>query len=185
MPPRPKGPRLYLRQYRDRASTWIIRDGARQVYLGLAADRRAEAETEFQNYVNGAHDGRPDNLTPESAYLLRRTRPGSIYFVSCDRPLFPIKIGFAGTVAERRQTLQTALPWPLVVLATMPGDHDAERALHARFASLRLRGDWFACGPDLLDFVRAIPKPSKAPRARIVQKPVAASVAPNFRLRRV
>lgn len=187
MPQHQKGPRLYLRRYRDRAPTWIIRDGERQLYLGLTEDRQSEAEDQFRNYVNGAHEGRPDSISQEMAPLLRRTRPGVVYFATCDVPLYPIKIGFAVNLRERIQDLQVAMPWRLKVLGIKRGDPDTERALHRQFASLRLLGEWFARGPDLLDHIKTLDRstriwPSHFPkRARKVKKPVALYVAPNFR----
>lgn len=54
-----------------------------------------------------------------------------------------IKIGYAGDVSKRLDALQTASPIDLKLLASMPGDHKLERALHERFEWLRERREWF------------------------------------------
>jgi hypothetical protein len=58
-------------------------------------------------------------------------------------------------VARRVATLQTASPAPLVLLACMDGDRQAEARLHRRFASARVRGEWFRPVPALLRFLLA------------------------------
>lgn len=93
------------------------------------------------------------SLTKETAALLSRTRVGNIYFISCDRPLFPIKIGFALDVRVRLKALQGAMPWPLQLLFAMEGDMDKERELHQQFARLRMEGEWFARGHELLEYI--------------------------------
>lgn len=55
----------------------------------------------------------------------------------------PIKIGVAGDVAKRFKALQATNPIPLRLLAIIDGGHADERRLHKRFASERLRGEWF------------------------------------------
>jgi hypothetical protein len=151
-----KGPRLYLRHYKNRPATWIIIDGTRHVYLGLPEEARTLAEHELREHLRLYHGGRPDDLAPEIAALLPRRRPGFVYFATCDRPVFPIKIGFAVNVPMRMVDLQVALPWPLVLLGSNPGTPDTELEIHQRFARLRLNGEWFARGDELLEFIKGV-----------------------------
>jgi hypothetical protein len=80
-----------------------------------------------------------------------------IYFVQSPSG-GPIKIGqtirlslcLAQLLAEHGQ---------LVVLAVLDGSYPEENALHRRFASLRVRGEWFQPGADLLDFIRQNGRP--------------------------
>lgn len=76
----------------------------------------------------------------------------SIYFVSDG--LGHIKIGHARDVASRVTKLQTANSTPLCVIGTMPGGISDEKALHAKFASHRIRGEWFMPAPELLAYIK-------------------------------
>jgi hypothetical protein len=64
----------------------------------------------------------------------------------------PIKIGTSTDVESRLASLQTANPEPLHLLRTFDGDERIERAIHGRFAHLRLRGEWFKPAAELLAF---------------------------------
>ena len=54
-----------------------------------------------------------------------------------------VKIGRAVDIEVRMAQLQTAHPVPLVLIATMEGGVDVEKALHFRFESKRTSGEWF------------------------------------------
>lgn len=81
----------------------------------------------------------------------------------------PIKIGTtSGDPLERLAKLRTGNPRPLRLLATMPGGPAEERALHARFASLRLEGEWFTATDRLLGFVECCSHIHGAPKSSAV-----------------
>ena len=81
---------------------------------------------------------------------------GSVYFIRSEKT-HAIKIGFtAGKIENRLSTLQTAHPYKLQVLATSRGNREYEKALHERFARLRLKGEWFGPHPDLLAFISVL-----------------------------
>ncbi len=64
------------------------------------------------------------------------------------------KIGWStGTTSARIASLQTGFPVPLVARFTYPGSRQLERAMHDRFARLRMSGEWFAIDGDLLWFL--------------------------------
>ena len=77
-----------------------------------------------------------------------------IYFIQPDCG-GPIKIGHSVNVAKRLNQLQGAHYEKLDVLLCMPGRKDLESKLHERFNALRLRGEWFSPGDDLLAFIAA------------------------------
>lgn len=54
-----------------------------------------------------------------------------------------VKIGFSTHLAKRFESLQSASPVPLTVLAAIRGDMAMERELHAQFADDRAQGEWF------------------------------------------
>jgi hypothetical protein len=74
-----------------------------------------------------------------------------IYFAQTNDNAY-IKIGYASNVKSRMAGLQTGAPVGVKLLASMPGDHKVERALHQRFAELRGHGEWFRTIPALADF---------------------------------
>jgi hypothetical protein len=63
----------------------------------------------------------------------------------------PIKIGKTTDLGHRFNRLQVGSAVKLNVLRVLLGDH--ERALHERFAHLRMHGEWFEPGTDLVEFI--------------------------------
>src|SRR5262245_61294482 len=63
-----------------------------------------------------------------------------------------IKIGHSGNFGLRLSTLQTASPYPLVVVKKIrTADHATlEQQLHERFAAYRQHGEWFELPQDVL-----------------------------------
>lgn len=67
----------------------------------------------------------------------------------------PVKIGVASDVRRRVTNLQSANHARLVLLAAFAGGREEECALHKRFATLRVRGEWFAAEiQHLIDEIR-------------------------------
>lgn len=66
----------------------------------------------------------------------------------------PIKIGSSLTPLSRMRQLQAGLPWELRLLGTTRDPIWCEAELQQRFSHLRMRGEWFSPGEDLLAFVR-------------------------------
>lgn len=67
---------------------------------------------------------------------------GSVYMISCFSGSY-VKIGHSANPDNRHRDLQTGCPFPLEVLATVPGGSDLEGVLHLWFGDLRLNGEWF------------------------------------------
>jgi Meiotically Up-regulated Gene 113 (MUG113) protein len=74
-----------------------------------------------------------------------------IYFISNGEL---VKIGRAIDVLKRLQSMQTSSAEPLTVLATFIGNVELEHLIHRRFASDRLKGEWFNATPDLMRFIK-------------------------------
>lgn len=74
-----------------------------------------------------------------------------IYFVQTNDNQY-IKIGYAKDVTKRLDALQTGSPIGVKVLATQPGDHKIEYALHQKFAYCRVRREWFRAAPGLVEY---------------------------------
>lgn len=81
-------------------------------------------------------------------------RPTHVYFVQVNDG--PIKIGCTSLPLERIQRLQNWSPYAMVVLLWVPGDRDLEQATHRKFGHLRLQGEWFSPGEDLLVHIRGL-----------------------------
>ncbi len=79
----------------------------------------------------------------------------SIYFIQVGLD-GPIKIGKTkGNPLVRMAGLQTGIPFVLRIVAIIsPARQALEGELHAKFASLRIMGEWFHPAPDLLDFIK-------------------------------
>jgi hypothetical protein len=63
----------------------------------------------------------------------------------------PVKIGISGDVTRRMGLLSTATHELLCLLGSIDGDHEV--SLHRRFATDRIRGEWFRPTKALLAFV--------------------------------
>jgi hypothetical protein len=61
----------------------------------------------------------------------------------------PVKIGRSVDAVRRLQHLQSACPYELTLMGTLPGDGEGECNWHNRYAKHRLRGEWFALIPRL------------------------------------
>lgn len=86
---------------------------------------------------------RTDLLVPN------RTKPtGLVYFIQFDQR---IKIGYTTDLHLRLR----ALPHDKV-LATLAGTMQLEKRLHRKFAHLRVVGEWFTIGDDLLAYIDGI-----------------------------
>jgi len=84
----------------------------------------------------------------EPRTAVQKLTPGEVYFVRFgDR----IKIGFSTNVKTRMK----AVPHD-AILATMPGTPAVESRMHKRFAHLRITGEWFRPGPDLMAFIDSL-----------------------------
>ena len=82
-----------------------------------------------------------------------------IYFIFNDDS-YAIKIGRAANVEKRLQSLQTSSPVTLQVLKAIPVGslkkaQEIEKGLHAKFAHLRISGEWFRATPQLREYIAA------------------------------
>lgn len=65
-----------------------------------------------------------------------------VYFIAAGEH---VKIGHTtGDPAKRMEGLQVGCPFKMKLLGTIPGTREVERALHSRFRSSALGGEWFS-----------------------------------------
>lgn len=76
----------------------------------------------------------------------------SVYFIR-NRLTGNVKIGVSALVGKRLSELQTGSDGDLELIRTEIGDEKHERALHGRFASERLRGEWFKTDGSLGEYL--------------------------------
>lgn len=84
---------------------------------------------------------------------------GDIYFIQQQRTGNEnediIKIGWSGDVKRRKAYLGNNSPFPLLILATIPGATRAQEAkLHKFYAPHRVKGEWFTPHEDILKMIR-------------------------------
>ena len=79
-----------------------------------------------------------------------------IYFLKENTLRGRIKIGYSSKVKERMGSLQTANSNELQLLAVVDGGLRTEKNLHFHFDHLRIRGEWFEPGRELLEFIDEI-----------------------------
>lgn len=105
-----------------------------------------------------------------------------VYFAQEEAPHGPIKIGTAIDPAKRLRDIQGCNPRPITLLFAFPAGHAGasfyegrsarvtERGWHEQFSHLRIRGEWFHPGQDLLDAIEAVRKlnPSAAYAMRLL-----------------
>ena len=80
----------------------------------------------------------------------------SVYFIRYGESEL-VKIGTSTKAPDRIRDLQCGSPEKITTLAIIEGDRDTEKALHARFAHLkvRARGEWFRPDAEMLAFLQS------------------------------
>jgi hypothetical protein len=89
-----------------------------------------------------------------------------VYFISA-RELDLVKIGYAFNPLRRYNHLRTFSPVELTLEGAIPGGYDKERALHKRFATSRVRGEWFKLSPNLQREIDASSRPQQFTRVAV------------------
>lgn len=115
-------------------------------------ERSGALKRDGKNIIVYVSPRKPAQLSrPPRASSKKRLRKTSIYFIGTKSY---VKIGSANDVTKRLNTLQTAHPETLEVLATIPNvDREVEYDLHKMFDGDRLRGEWFKLSLDLRAFI--------------------------------
>lgn len=128
-----------------------LRRGAEEFTLAIQNEQRRAAE----EWARREEDKRATSLALHGSIIrARREREQgrSVYYVR--RPGGAIKIGTTWNLRSRMQAFRNATP--IELLAHHSGGQVAEAALHWQFKHLRLDGEWFQPGPDLLAHIRHV-----------------------------
>ena len=82
-----------------------------------------------------------------------------IYFVQCNGPKGPVKIGWvrdSTKLWKRMAALTVGNPYPLAILGTIKdAGHIEEASLHAKFNPYLLQGEWFNFNPNLRNYIKS------------------------------
>lgn len=86
----------------------------------------------------------------------------AVYFIQAAAG--PVKIGFSLRPLGRLPALQIGTADTLTMLRVIEGDLATEAEMHARFADLHIRGEWFHYHPDMRTVGVAWTKPAHVPK---------------------
>lgn len=78
-----------------------------------------------------------------------------IYF-ALDKAAGTVKIGYSASPPTRLSGLQVGNSNELVILGTIQGERDKEKAIHEELAVNHVRGDWFRAEPEIVRYINAI-----------------------------
>lgn len=95
-------------------------------------------------------NGTPERLVNHNSNLNK-----GVYLLQCGEFY---KIGVGDNVAQRVKQIQTATPYQVLHLLTLPSKRPylLEHAMHTRFASKRVRGEWFALTDSDVAYIRSL-----------------------------
>lgn len=110
------------------------------------------AEDENRNAKDAARQAE-QACADKQAEILRRSSFTTFVYVMEDTRNGAFKIGHSRTPGKRERTLQSEVP-ETALRFSIPANEEHEKALHARFAHRRIRGEWFELSAeDLVDVV--------------------------------
>ncbi len=72
-----------------------------------------------------------------------------------------VKIGFSKDPKARLKQLSSACPYPLKLIAAIPGPKSLEREYHRHFSTYRVQGEWFEMKGALVEYVNQLREWSK------------------------
>ena len=91
-------------------------------------------------------------IAKHSPHFTKTNGQGLVYFIHEEGDFKRFKIGYTTRISERLLSLQTGNPDLLVVYKTIKNvTKKKETQLHQLFAQYRIRGEWFAISPDMID----------------------------------
>ena len=80
------------------------------------------------------------------------SKKSNVYFIK-DKSIGAVKIGFSSASKIRISQIQCHNSGSLELLGVIPGGREKEKELHKKFKHLKMRGEWFVCGDDLMAYI--------------------------------
>lgn len=118
-----------------------------------------------------------------------------VYFIRREDGEGPIKIGCSDYPAGRLAAFDAGSPYPLAMIASLPGSEVLEQRFHAHFLAHWTRREWFSPAPELLQVIQEInggifdpavlPAPKRLPYNRNITAAVARASADMRRIYRL
>jgi len=87
---------------------------------------------------------------------LHNIAPKTVYFIKPIGMDGPVKIGGSKLPTKRRDELEVWSPFPLEIVAELPGNLLVERQFHALFEHLHENREWFTAAPELIAVIEQI-----------------------------
>jgi hypothetical protein len=120
-------------------------------------EERAQAEAEHARMLEENRQRAQRERSHREAMKAAKRASARVYFVQQDGSECLVKIGTTTRAVEvRLRGLQAGHSCPLVVRASAPGGRSQESDLHWRFSALRVSGEWFRPGPDLMAYIALV-----------------------------
>ena len=120
-------------------------------------EERAAAEAEAARRTEEIRRRGQEEREHREAMKAAKRAAARVYFIQQDGPERLVKIGMTTReVSVRLRELQAGHSCPLVVLTSAPGGRTQESDLHFRFAALRVSGEWFRPGADLMAYIALV-----------------------------
>lgn len=127
--------------------------------LTARADRKRREHVRLiqdENFRRGL--ARQDAATERANRIAAAAGAEVIYFLRCG-PY--VKIGRSRQLRNRLAELKTGNPYPLDLIATIPGDKILDAALRGRFAALHHQDEWFHLRDELEIYIKDIDSKKK------------------------
>lgn len=93
-----------------------------------------------------------ENLSATPKFTQSDKGPGYVYFIGNLTHQY-VKIGYSLNPKKRLTGIQTGCPFPVTILATMPGSKRIETHLHDKFRKWRTVGEWFYITRPIADYM--------------------------------
>lgn len=81
--------------------------------------------------------------------MIDRNAPKCVYFIRPIGMSGPVKIGCTEDQPGRLADLMAKSPFPLEIVASMPGNHILEARFHRQFVASNSHSEWFVWSPEL------------------------------------
>ena len=127
---------------------------------GRRQHRRFPATAHLREIRRWREEAREDMLADAKVHALNTPKlprsPNGWCYLYFARAGDAVKIGVAVEPESRLRNLRSGHHQEIILLAAIPAHAALERAVHERFANLRLEGEWFRLSDELAEFIHQV-----------------------------